>query len=171
MNNKMRIKKSMSIMLLFAMILSMFGATIPGPDSKAVAYADFGRISMKSCNFDVGGYDYDECNGQTLYEGYTVSLFFKRMTGCRIPKGSVLYLIRKNDYEAVCSEGLTMAKIRQYCYSFSNPTRLNYNEVYWKWKNGLPRGKYIAMLYMPYTYNRKTYYRYYWWNVKVNRYG
>ena len=165
-------KKLLSTLLLFALMMSLFGGISSGPDAQAVTKYDFGTIQLKRCNFNTSGYDYDDVQATTLYRDYPVSLFFKRKTGCRIPKGSYVVVFSKNDFNALVEDGLFPPTQTDFImYKQKNKTRLNYNEFSLTW-NSWRVGRYVACLVMPYTgYDNKTWLKYYSWDVTVKNYG
>ncbi len=165
-------KKLMSTMLLFALVMCLFGGITSGPDAQAVSYSDFGTISLKVCNFATSGYDFDEVSKTALYPDGPVSLFFKRKSGCRIPKGSYIRVLRKNDFLSLKEDGIYPPSQMDFVKYKSGKTKLNYNEFSVTWPGGWKAGKYVVCLVMPYTtYDNKAYVLYYNWNVTVKNYG
>ena len=167
-----KMKKSMSMMLMLALIFSMFGGIASGPASLAVYYDEIGTIGCKIVNFDARSNSYDEINKTNLYQGYPVTVCVKRKTGCRIPKGSYIIVLKANDYRALRADGVWIPDQKDYIKYSSKGCALNYYETSWCWSNGWALGKYVVCLVMPYTEDDgSSAYTFYAWNASVVRYG
>ncbi|MEE3468529.1 MAG: hypothetical protein VZQ83_08820 [Eubacterium sp.] len=174
MNTKKRMKKTMSIVLMLTLMLGLFGGVTSGPDSKAYIYTEFGKIYIKWLPFDARGDSYDDVVSSKVYENSPTTLYFKRKTGCRIPKGAYLVIVSANDYDALISEGYRPWSFpKEYRVSTSSKKGLNYNECCWYWPKGFQTGKYCVCLVLPCVLKDgktsaltwKTY------DLKINRYG
>ena len=174
MKNKKRMKKTMSIVLLLTLFISLFGGMAPGPDSKAVIkVGQIGNIYLKTMGWDARNESYEELTQSTVYENQFFTLYFKRRSGCRIPKGTYIVVTKKNDYNALTSEGYyPWGFPDEYIVRKGTKKKLNYDECSWG-LTGIKAGNYVVSLIIPCCSNdgSKTGYTRRTYSLKVYRYG
>ena len=175
MSHRIKMKKTISMMLMLTLILSVFGGIVNGPDSKAVAKSELGIVGMTCVNFDATGEDYNDLSMAKLYEDDSVGLVFKRKTGCRIPAGSFIYVYYENDFNDFRQDGYYpwTADDNGYTVRYrGNNLKRSTDQTCWFWSRPWKPGNYRVCLIVPYLGDDgKAAFTWYSYKIKINRYG
>lgn len=165
------IKKPMSLFLLMALLISMFGGIQAGPDAQAAAPR--WRINIKTACYDARGCTYAETSHETLYAYEPATLCFKRIQGSRIPKNARLYIFNLSYYNNLIAQESPVINNLNYAKYKGNGQPQSSNTCCWYFKNGFASGTYAVCLFLPYYDEnaRKTKWTYIWYKVKVYNYG
>ena len=180
MKNK-RMKKSLSIVLMLVLLLSLFGGVAQGPEAMAITRSQLNelRIGLKwvAYEFDNDAESYDDISDATIYEDDAISLVFKKASGkYRIPKGSRVKVFYENDYIEFTENGIKPVDAEQNGYKARYSSRVlakDANQCSWYWKTPWKVGNYRICLFIPYTYDDGYGEFFTWisWKMKVRRYG
>ena len=180
MKNK-RMKKSLSIVLMLVLLMSLFGGVAHGPEAMAITKSQMKelRIGLKSLSyqFDNAAESYNDIDNTNIYQDEPVCLVFKKTGGkCRIPKGSYVKVFYENDYTEFTEDGLNAVNAEGNGYKARYSSRAlakDTNQCSWYWNKPWKIGNYRVCLFVPYTsdYGSGKYICVFSWKRKIYRYG
>ncbi len=180
MKNK-RMKKSLSIVLMLVLLMSLFGGVAQGPKAIALTQSQLNDmvIGLKavSYQFDNAAELWDEIDNATIYIDEPISLVFKRRAGKgRIPKGSYVKVFPENEFNEFREDGISPLNAEKNGYKARYSSRVlakDTNQCSWYWKNPWKVGTYRVCLFVPYNKDNGyyTYYSWFSWKKKIYRYG
>lgn len=179
MKNK-RMKKTLSIVLMLVLLLSLFGGVAQGPEAMAITASQLKKlvIGCKSVayEFDNRAESYDEIGNANIYQDDVISLVFKKTGKTRIPAGTYVKVFYENDYIEFRENGIYSYEAEEKGYKprySSRKLAKDANQCCWYWNKPWKPGNYRICMIIPYTYDNGygTNVVTMTWKKKIYRYG